>query len=133
MEDVAHTAYLYQEQHHCCPFGCQKGFLNDFALHRHIQESKCENIEDFSREIQSCKHCQTTFPDFIGALNHLEQAHSTLMAINAFRCSPCSLGFPTEDLYWGHLAFESNCGDAQPVVTEAQGLWYPQPEVRQVS
>ncbi|CAD0088305.1 unnamed protein product [Aureobasidium mustum] len=133
MEDVAHTAYLYQEQHHCCPFGCQKEFLNDFALHRHIQECKCENVEDFSQEIQSCKHCHATFPDVIGALNHSEQAHNALTASHASQCRFCNIEFLVEELYRGHIALQSKRGDAHPMVTKAQGLRYPQPELRQVS
>jgi hypothetical protein len=42
MEDDTHTTYLYQHKSHICPFGCNKGYLNDFALYRHIQKNLCE-------------------------------------------------------------------------------------------
>jgi hypothetical protein len=34
-EDL-HTTYFYQVGTHTGPFGCEKGSLNDYALHKHI-------------------------------------------------------------------------------------------------
>jgi hypothetical protein len=42
MDVSLHTTYFYQVGTHAYPFGCEKGFLNDYDLHKHIQKDMCE-------------------------------------------------------------------------------------------
>ncbi|KAG9719835.1 hypothetical protein KCU73_g14689, partial [Aureobasidium melanogenum] len=98
LDDALHTDYFYHQNTHVCPFGCQKGFLNDFALHRHIQQSSCEESNALSDDIKTCKQCNdTSFPDIIGALVHLADDHEDMTSRigSPYVCAPCDVGFPT--------------------------------------
>ncbi|KAH0332514.1 hypothetical protein KCU81_g10088, partial [Aureobasidium melanogenum] len=133
LDDSLHTDYFFQKDMHICPFGCQKGFLNDFALHRHIQQSSCKESEDLSAEIKTCKQCNvgTKFPDIIGALDHLADDHDNLTSRigSPYVCVQCDVGFPTKELLWGHLALVSQRSDGHPAVTKARNMWYPAPDI----
>ncbi|KAG9953383.1 hypothetical protein KCU85_g1208, partial [Aureobasidium melanogenum] len=80
MEDDAHFKYFYDKSSHRCPFGYEKGFFNEFALHRHIQRSNCEETPDLLAAIKNCSMCSATSPDVLGALMHLEQSHDQVLA-----------------------------------------------------
>lgn len=53
MEDVVHTTAFYEASPHVCPYGCSKGFMNEFSLRRHVQESKCEKTDDLLEKIKN--------------------------------------------------------------------------------
>jgi hypothetical protein len=133
LDDPLHTEYFYQNNTHVCPFGCQKGFLNDFALHRHIQQSLCEESNALLAGLEARKQCNNgnNFPDIIGALNHFEDDHEDLMtrAGSRYVCDPCDIGFPTKELLWGHLALVSQRCDGHPVVTKELNMWYSAPNI----
>ncbi|KAG9602284.1 hypothetical protein KCU86_g2828, partial [Aureobasidium melanogenum] len=80
MEDHDHFKHFYDTSSHRCLFGCEKGFLNEFALHRHAQQSMCEETAHLSEAIKNCSLCSSTSPDVIGALDHLEQRHGHVLA-----------------------------------------------------
>jgi hypothetical protein len=54
MEDAFHTNFYSENDQHECPFGCEKGSLNEFALHCHIQESRCKMVDDLKEKIHEC-------------------------------------------------------------------------------
>jgi hypothetical protein len=110
MDEDLHTTHFFQLGSHRCPFGCQKGFLNDCALHKHIQKGLCEDgetlFEDIKRRKQ-CNHSSGRTPDTIGALDHLADRHTQLTSVaglTLYVCAPSGIGFPTEALFWSHLA-----------------------------
>lgn len=41
MEDAMNTTAFYEAGTHVCPYGCSKGLMNEFSLHRHVQNSMC--------------------------------------------------------------------------------------------
>jgi hypothetical protein len=95
LDDDIYTTYLDQSGTHSCLFGCDKGFLNDFALHRHIQASSCEESDKLVKGLLKCKTCNgTTFSDIIDALDHLEQSHTQLLtvAVSPYVCLTCDIG-----------------------------------------
>jgi hypothetical protein len=103
LDDDIHTEYVYQSGTHPCLSRREKGFFNDFALHRHIQASSCEESDELLRDVLKCKACNdTTFPDIIGALDHLEHSHSQLLTVadSPYVCLTCDIGFPNKELFW---------------------------------
>jgi hypothetical protein len=80
-----------------CPFGCRQGFLNDYALFRHIQKSLCEDAEDLFGEIKICRQCNSTAPDIVGALNHLTDHHDIFVGNSPYICAPCAVVFLLEN------------------------------------
>lgn len=136
MEDDMHTTYFYQNgsNSHKCPFGCHKGFLNDFALHRHIQQKLCEEADKLFTDIKICQQCDDRSgktPDIIGALDHFEDDHHDLISVNGspYVCALCNIGFPTKELLWGHLALDSQISTSHTAVAKANNMWYPSPTI----
>lgn len=122
LNNPIHYSFYYRNKQHRCPFGCEKGFYNEFALDRHIRDARYEKAEDLEAEIRKYKHCAATLPDMLGAPDHLEQVHSHLLASTTYTCTPCGVGFPLEALLWAHLALKSARSDAHTVVTKELGL-----------
>ncbi|KEQ65647.1 uncharacterized protein M437DRAFT_81503 [Aureobasidium melanogenum CBS 110374] len=127
MEDDAHFKRFYDKSSHHCPFGCEKGYFNEFALHRHVQQRMCEEAEDLSGAIKNCSMCSATSPDALGALIYLEQSYDQVLADanSPLHCTPCNVNFPTKELFWGHLSLVSGRGDSHHMVTKSRDLWYP--------
>jgi hypothetical protein len=57
MDDDVHTTYFYQFGDRTCTFECEKGSLNAYALHKHIQKDVCEDGETLFEDIKKCKQC----------------------------------------------------------------------------
>jgi hypothetical protein len=102
MEDDTHLKYSYDTRSHPCHFGCEKDFLNELALHRHVQQLMCEEAQDLSEAIKTCSICSATFPDVLGELVRWEQRHGHVLANtnSLFHCTPCNINFPTKKLFW---------------------------------
>lgn len=126
LDEALHTDYFYQKNTYVCPFGCQTGFLNDFAVPLHIQQSLCKESNALLAGLEACKQCNNgnNFSDIIGALNHFEDDHEDLKtrAGSRYVCDPYDIAFPTKELLWGHLALVSQRTDGHPAVTEARNL-----------
>jgi hypothetical protein len=97
MDDDIHTTYLCEQDSHVCPFDCEMGFLNDFALFHHIQKKSCEKAEKLLEKIKTCEQCNDgEVPDIIGALNHVENDHPHLLLVNGspYVYAIYAIGFP---------------------------------------
>ncbi|KAG9525998.1 hypothetical protein KCU93_g5675, partial [Aureobasidium melanogenum] len=110
-----------------------KGFLNDFALQHHIQQSLCEESNALLAGLEACKQCNngSSLLYTIGALIHSEDDHENLMtrAGSRYVCDPCDIGFLNKELLWGHLALVSQRRDGYPVVTKELNMWYSAPDI----
>jgi hypothetical protein len=134
LNEEIHTIYFEEVGSHVCPFGCEEGFLNDYALHKHIQKQSCESAAKLLARIKNCSQCNGTsgrVPDIIGALDHLADDHPQLMSVagSPYVCAPCGVGFPTEALFWGYLALVSGRSDAHPAKIRSLNMVYPAPPI----
>jgi hypothetical protein len=134
MDVGLHTTYFYQVGIHTCPFGREKGFLNDYALHKHMQKDVCEDGELLFEEIMKCRQCNYSSgrnPDIISALEHLADRHPELMSAagSPYACAPCGVGFPTEALFWGHLALVRGLSDTHSALMRSLDMAYPAPRI----
>jgi hypothetical protein len=132
MDDDIHTTYLCEQDSHVCPFDCEMGFLNGFALFTHIQKKSCEKADNLLEKIKTCKQCNDgEVPDIIGALNHLEDDHPHLLSANGspYVCAIYDVGFPTKELFWGHLALVSQVSTSHTAVLKSHNMWFPAPTI----
>ncbi|KAH0160258.1 hypothetical protein KCU67_g6797, partial [Aureobasidium melanogenum] len=123
-ENDTHLKHFYDTRSHPCHFGCEKGFLNELALHRHVQQLMCEEAQDLSEAIKNCSICSATFPDALGELVRWEHRHGHVLAnTNSLcHCTPCNINFPTKELFWGHMSLVSGRGDSHHMVTKSHDL-----------
>lgn len=97
LDDTLHTEYFHQRNTHMCPFGCPEGFLNDFALYRHIQQSWCKESDTLIYDIKTRTQCDdgSFLPvDIMDVLDHIEDNHSALVARIRYVCEKCNAMMP---------------------------------------